>query len=211
MQNLPFIQWCLAHLNYWSVTCLMTIESCFLPFPSEAVIPPATYMVASGRSDMSFFGVAVCATIGVMLGAYINYFLALWLGRPIIYAFAKSRLGHLCLIDEKKLEKAEEYFCRHGMLATMVGRLVPAVRQLISIPAGLSRMNLVRFGLYTLAGATMWNAVLMGLGVWLAHIVPYEELSEAMDHYYLIIKWSMVAIGTLAVAYLIYIGVRYKK
>ncbi len=211
MQNLPFIAWCLQHLNYWVITALMAIESSLVPFPSEIVMPPAAYMAATGQSGQSVVVVVLCGTLGAMIGAFINYFLALWLGRPIVYAFANSRLGHICLIDAEKVEKAEQYFVHHGMLATLVGRLVPAVRQLISIPAGLARMDVWRFALYTFIGAALWNTILATFGWWLAGIVPYEQLDETVAHYYVIIKWTMIAIGIAAVLYLIYIGTKEKR
>ncbi len=206
MQNLPLIVWCLQHLNYWVITCLMAIESSFIPFPSEIVLPPAAYLAATGQSGQSVLMVALCGTAGAMVGAFINYFLARWLGRPIVYAFADSRLGHLCLIDARKVEAAEQYFVRHGMLATLVGRLVPAVRQLISIPAGLARMGVGRFALYTFIGAALWNAILSAFGWWLAGMVSYDELSAAVDHYYIIIKWAMLALGVVAVLYLVWVA-----
>ncbi len=211
MQNLPFIAWCLNHLNYWVVVVLMAIESSFIPFPSEIVIPPAAYIAASGQGDMNVVLVVVAGTLGAIIGAFVNYYLSRWLGRPIVYAFANSRLGHICLIDAEKVRKAEHYFVNHGMLATLVGRLVPAVRQLISIPAGLARMNVGRFALYTFAGATLWNTILAIFGYWLESIVPYDELDATVAHYYVIIKWAMTAVGIAAVLYLVYKGVKGKE
>ena len=147
MESVAFIQWCLDHLNYATITLLMTIESSFIPFPSEVVVPPAAYMAAV-NSEMNILLVVLFATLGADLGALINYFLAKWLGRPIVYKFANSRIGHMCLIDEAKVQHAEEYFDKHGALSTFIGRLIPAVRQLISIPAGLARMKLGTFIFY---------------------------------------------------------------
>ena len=147
MESVAFIQWCLDHLNYWTITLLMAIESSFIPFPSEVVVPPAAYKAAvSGEMNVflvvlfatidgmllliSFCGFALFATIGANIGALINYYLAKWLGRPIIYKFANSRFGHMCLIDEAKVQNAEVYFEKHGALSTFIGRLIPAVRQL---------------------------------------------------------------------------------
>ncbi len=114
----------------------MTIESSFIPFPSEVIIPPAAYKAAV-NDELNIYLVVLFATIGADIGALINYYLAKWLGRPIIYKFANSRIGHMCLIDEAKVQHAESYFDKHGALSTFIGRLIPAVRQLISIPAGL--------------------------------------------------------------------------
>ena len=122
------------------VFVFMVIESSFIPFPSEVVVPPAAYLAVQ-RGDMNVFMVVLVATAGAVVGALINYVIALLIGRPIVYAFANSRFGHACLIDKEKVEKAEKYFDRHGAVSTFIGRLIPAVRQLISIPAGLARMN----------------------------------------------------------------------
>ena len=101
MESIPFIAWCLGHLNYWVITLLMAIESSFIPFPSEVVIPPAAYMAAA-TGEMNLWLIILCATLGALIGATVNYVLALYLGRPIIYRFANSKLGHLCLIDEER-------------------------------------------------------------------------------------------------------------
>lgn len=121
MESVAFIQWCLDHLNYWTITLLMTIESSFIPFPSEVVIPPAAYKAAV-NDELNIYLVVLCATIGANIGALINYYLAKWLGRPIIYKFANSRIGHMCLIDEAKVRNAEVYFDKHGALSTFIGR-----------------------------------------------------------------------------------------
>ena len=126
MESVAFIQWCLEHLNYWTITLLMTIESSFIPFPSEVIIPPAAYKAAV-NDELNIYLVVLFATIGADIGALINYYLAKWLGRPIIYKFANSRIGHMCLIDEAKVQHAESYFDKHGALSTFIGRLIPAV------------------------------------------------------------------------------------
>ena len=175
------INWCLEHLNYWTVTLLMTIESSFIPFPSEIVVPPAAYKAADG--ELNVWLVILFATMGSVIGALINYFLALWLGKPIVYKFANSRLGHLCLIDQEKIEKAEQFFNKHGVIATFIGRLVTVVRQLISIPAGLAKMNIGKFVAYTALGAGIWNAILAALGWYLESVIPYEELDSTITEY----------------------------
>ena len=142
----------LDNLNYGWIILFMAIESSFIPFPSEVVMIPAAYM-ASETGEMSYPMIIVCGTIGALIGALINYGLAYFLGRPIVYAFANSRFGHFCLIDEEKVKKAEDYFDRHGAVSTLIGRMIPAIRQLISIPAGLAKMNLLPFILYTCIGA----------------------------------------------------------
>ncbi len=168
--------WYSAHMNYASITALMTIESSFIPFPSEVVIPPAVYVAASPESALCVTGnylldvllIVLFGTMGAMLGAIINYGLAVWLGRLIIYKFADSRLGHLCLLSSEKVQKAEAYFNEHGKVSTFVGRLIPGIRQLISIPAGLAKMHFGQFLLYTFLGAFIWNSILALLG-YVAH------------------------------------------
>lgn len=184
------------HASYGFVFLFMVIESSFIPFPSEVVVPPAAYLAVS-RGDMNLFVVVLCATAGAMVGAFINYLLALWIGRPIVYQFANSRFGHACLITPEKVEKAEAYFDKHGAVSTFVGRLIPAIRQLISIPAGLSRMNVWSFLVFTALGAMVWNVVLASLGYWLAKTVPYDELFMAVEKYngYLTIAGVVLAAG----------------
>ena len=204
MESIPFIAWCLKHLNYWVVMLLMTIESSFIPFPSEVVVPPAAYMCAT-TGEQNVFLIVVAATAGACIGALINYGLALWLGRPLVYRFANSRLGHMCLIDEEKVQHAERYFDEHGALDTFVGRLVPAVRQLISIPAGLARMGLKRFLLYTFLGAGLWNSILAAMGWYIGHNYS-GQLDEKVAEYSGEVKIAMLVVGVLAVGYLIYKG-----
>ena len=199
MESVAFIQWCLDHLNYWTITLLMAIESSFIPFPSEVVVPPAAYKAASGNSDLNVYLVVLFATLGANIGALINYYLAYFVGRPIVYKFANSRFGHRCLI-------AEAYFEKHGALSTFVGRLIPAVRQLISIPAGLSKMKLSTFLLYTSLGAGIWNAILAGIGYYLQSIVPEDQLMATVKEYSHELGYIFIGVGVLIVAYLIYKG-----
>lgn len=166
------ITWYLAHMNYASITALMTIESSFIPFPSEVVIPPAAFLAGDPESVLCVTGtypvdvlfVVLFGTLGAMLGAVINYLLSMWLGRAIVYKFADSKFGHLCLINREKVEKAERYFNDHGKISTFVGRLIPGIRQLISIPAGLSKMPFGPFLLFTFLGALVWNSILAVIG-----------------------------------------------
>ena len=206
------IQFCLDHLNYWTVMLFMTIESSFIPFPSEAVVPPAAWKAAVS-GDMNVVLVVVFATLGALIGALINYYLAVWLGRPIVYGFANSRVGHMCLIDEAKVQKAERYFDEHGAVSTFVGRLVPAVRQLISIPAGLARMSLGRFVLYTSLGAGVWNAILAALGYYMSTIPGLQTEEAVMDkvkEYSSEIGIVFIAVAVFVVAYLAYKGMKKK-
>ena len=206
MESFEFIEWCLENLNYGTITLLMAIESSFIPFPSEVIVPPAAYKAACG--EMNIWLVVFFSTLGAMIGAFVNYYLALWLGKPVIYKFANSRLGHMCLIDEQKVIKSEAFFNRHGVLATLIGRLVPAVRQLISIPAGLARMNIGKFALYTAIGAGLWNSILAAMGYYLQSVVPEDQLLETVNIYSKEIGYGMLAVFAIIVAVLIYKGVK---
>lgn len=205
-----FFQWFVENANYLFVFVFMTIESSFIPFPSEVVVPPAAYLACTG-TDMNFGLVIVFATMGALTGAFINYYLALWIGRPIVYRFANSRLGHACLIDQAKVEKAEAYFEKKGAISTFVGRLIPAVRQLISIPAGLARMNIGVFALFTTLGAGIWNIILAGLGYWLSLHVSREELFDAIEKYNSYLTYAGYAIGVFCVAYILWNAFKTKK
>ena len=199
---------CLENLNYTTVTTFMAIESSFIPFPSEAVVPPAAWKAAV-TGEMNVFLVVLFATLGAIIGAMFNYFLALWLGRPIVYKFANSRFGHMCLIDEEKVKYAEEYFDKHGAISTIIGRLVPAVRQLISIPAGLARMGLGRFLLYTTLGAGAWNIILAILGYYMSKIPGMDSeaaVMAAVKEHSTIIGYAFIALAAFIVGFLIYKG-----
>ena len=206
MQSIPFIAWCLEHLNYWVIMLLMAIESSFIPFPSEVVVPPAAYKAAT-TGELNVFLVVFFATVGAVIGALVNYFLALYLGRPLVYRFAESRIGHMCLIDREKVEKAERYFDEYGAVGTFFGRLVPAVRQLISIPAGLARMGLGRFMFYTMLGAGIWNSILAGMGWYIGHYYS-GQLDEKVAQYRGELKIVMLGLGVAVVAYFIYKGMK---
>lgn len=213
MESVAFIQWCLDNLNYWTITLLMAIESSFIPFPSEVVVPPAAWKAASDNS-MSVYLVVFFATLGADLGAMINYFLAKWLGRPIIYRFANSRIGHMCLVNEEKVRIAEEYFDKHGAASTFFGRLITVVRQLISIPAGLARMHIGKFILFTTLGAGIWNSILALLGYYMSKIPGIENEEQLMSQvtkYSHEIGYTFLAIAVCVVAYLIYKGVKKNK
>jgi membrane protein DedA with SNARE-associated domain len=183
--------WYMANLNYFTVGLLMVIESTFIPFPSEAVIPFAAYRAAQG--ELNIFGVVIAGTIGALSGSLINYGLAYYLGRPIVYKFAGSRIGKLFLLSKEKVERAEQYFIKNGKASTFIGRLVPAVRQLISIPAGLAKMNLADFIMYTLAGAGIWNIILAIIGFY---------LYEVRDKIFPYLGHILVGVGLLFVLYL---------
>ena len=203
--------WVEAHLNYFWITVLMAIESSFIPFPSEVVVPPAAYFACTEGSNLNIYLVVVFATLGALIGALVNYYLAVWIGRPLVYKFANSRFGHMCLIDEAKVVKAEQYFDKHGAISTFIGRLIPAVRQLISIPAGLARMNLAKFVLYTSLGAGVWNIVLASLGYWLSTFIPKDQLYVQIEHYNQYLTYFGYGIGVVVVLFILYNAFKKKK
>ena len=213
MDTAGLFLWILNNLSYWVVVAFMAIESSFIPFPSEVVVPPAAWKALDPDSGMSFVLVILFATLGADLGALINYYLAKWLGRPVVYRFADSRLGHMCLIDRAKVEKAEQFFRDHGAASTFFGRLVPAVRQLISIPAGLAGMNVGRFLIFTTLGAGAWNTVLALIG-W--GIYKYTDLKTTNDVYLQAVKYSheigyvLLALAVVVVGVLAYKGLKKK-
>ncbi|MCD8297662.1 MAG: DedA family protein [Prevotella sp.] len=203
MDSAELFRWILENLNYWVVTVFMAIESSFIPFPSEVVVPPAAWK-AMADDGMNIFLVVIFATIGANIGSLINYYLARWLGRPIIYKFADSRFGHICLIDRNKIENAERYFREHGAVSTFIGRLIPAVRQLISIPAGLAGMKIGKFILYTSLGAFLWNCVLSLIGYL---IYRFTDLKTTEAVYNLASKYSHEIGYTILVIVVVAIGI----
>lgn len=207
---LQIFQWFQAHLNYWTIMLLMTIESSFIPFPSEIVVPPAAYFAMQEGSNLNIYLVVLFATIGALFGAMINYYLALWVSRPIVYKFANSRIGHLCLLDAEKVENAERYFDKHGAVSTLIGRLIPAVRQLISIPAGLARMKFSTFALFTTLGAGIWNIILAALGYMLSLSVPQDELLAQIEYYNHYLSMAGYALFAFVIIFLAYKGLKKK-
>ncbi len=199
--------WYGENMNYWSITALMAIESSFIPFPSEIVIPPAVYVANHENSSLNVTDsytinvllIILFGTLGALIGAIINYALAIWLGRPIVYKFANSKIGHLFLLSSEKIQKAEEYFNEHGKISTFVGRLIPGIRQLISIPAGLARMNFWTFLGFTALGAGAWNIILALLG-YIAH--GQADLINQYSH-----ELSIIIIILFCIA-IIWLGIR---
>lgn len=154
------VQWLLdtiGIMGYPGIFLLMAMESSIIPVPSELIMPPAGYLAFQGK--MNIGAVILCGTLGSLAGAYANYFASHYLGRPLII-----RYGKYVLITPEKFERVERFFLRHGEISTFIGRLLPVVRHLISIPAGLSGMNHLRFSLYTLLGAGIWCSILTGIG-----------------------------------------------
>ena len=189
----------LSNLNYGTILFLMLIESTVIPFPSEVVVAPAAYHAAAGYQNV--FLVVLFATIGADLGAAINYAAAYYLGRPLIYKFARSRWGKMCLLNEEKVERSEKYFADHGVVATLTVRLLPVIRQLISVPAGLAKMHFGKFILYTTIGAGVWNTILAALGWYLHSIVPEAQLQSKIDEYSEYIKIVIIALFLIVVAF----------
>ena len=198
----------LSHLNYVTIYFLMLLESTVVPVPSELVVSPAAYHAAGGA--LNVWIVILVATLGADCGATINYVAGYYLGRPIIYKFANSKWGKMCLLNQEKVEKSEKYFDKHGMVATISGRLIPGIRHLISIPAGLAKMSFWRFLLYTTIGAGIWNMILAALGWWMYSFVPEEQLTMKLEEYGEYIKYAILALLAIVIVFAIvkYVGKR---
>jgi membrane protein DedA with SNARE-associated domain len=191
------LDWYMANMNYWTITILMAIESTFVPLPSELVLPPAAWLASQG--ELNLFLIILFATVGCCLGATINYVLSLTLGRTIIYGLADSKMARLFFINREKLEKAENYFIENGNTSTFVGRLVPGIRHLISIPAGLAKMDFKKFILYTFAGSMLWNTILSLLGYY------FGKNQELLMKHFHEMKWIALGVGVLFILYLVFL------
>lgn len=202
-------EWYKDNMTYTVIVVLMAIESSIIPLPSEVVVPPAAYFALQDGSGLNIYMVMVAATVGATLGALINYAVSMIIGRPIVYGFADSKVGHMLMLNSEKLENAENYFQKKGAISIFLGRLLPAVRHLISIPAGLSRMNVFTFTIFTLIGAAIWNVVLAGMGYLLYLAVPdANSLFDQLEHYNHYVK----AVGYgLIILIAIYIYIKVKK
>jgi len=195
------MNWLLSNLTYPNIFILMLLESTIVPVPSELVVAPAAYHAASGQ--LNVFLVILFATIGAGVGASINYAVALYVGRPVIYKFANSKWGKMCLLNEEKVKKSEQYFDNHGIAATLTGRLIPGIRHLISLPAGLARMNYWKFLAYTLIGAGAWHSILAALGWYLHTVVPEDQLETTIRQYNHYIVIGIIALVLLALLFLV--------
>ena len=162
---------------YPTIFFLMLLESTVVPVPSEFVVTPAAYHAASG--SLNVFLVILFATLGADIGASINYFVALYVGRPVIYKFANSKWGKMCLLNQEKVEKSEKYFDDHGIAATLTGRFVPVIRHLISIPAGLARMHYGKFLLFISEYAEYIKFAILGL---IVVAVVYFVIKRKLNH-----------------------------
>ena len=191
-------QWYKENMNYFSITFLMACESSILPVPSEMVIPPAVYVAMNPGSDMTILLIIVFGTLGALIGASFNYWMSLWLGRIVIYKFADSKAGRILMLSSEKIRKSEKFFNDHGKTSTFIGRLIPVVRHLISIPAGLAKMNYFSFLLYTTLGAGLWNCILALMGY-------YAHDNQAMiNQYSHEISYVFVVIGFVLLGALVY-------
>lgn len=199
-----FISSLLSQLNYGYIFLLMLLESTVIPVPSELVVAPAAYYAANG--NLNVWLVILFSTLGAAIGASINYLAGYYLGRPIIYKFANSKWGRACLLTQNKVEKSEKYFDTHGMVATITGRLVPGIRHLISIPAGLAKMSYWKFLLYTIIGAAIWHSILAALGYYMHSFVPENQLNNKIEEYGEYIK---IVILILVIAALLYITIKW--
>lgn len=202
-----FFTWFCENANYLFVFIFMAIESSFIPFPSELVVPPAAYLALQDGASMNIYLVILFATFGALIGAFINYHLAIWLGRPLVYKFANSRLGNICLLDQSKVEKAEVYFDKHGVISTFIGRLIPGIRQLISIPAGLARMSIFKFSIFTTLGALVWNIALATIGYILTTIPGIETTKDLLlkvEEYNHYLTYAGFAIGGICVVFILW-------
>lgn len=193
--------WYMENMNYFTITLFMAIESTVIPFPSEIIVPPAAFKAAQG--ELNIYLVVVFATLGALIGSCFNYFMALWIGRKAIYAFARTRFGRMCLVEPKSVAKAENFFVKNGNISTFIGRLVPGIRHLISIPAGLAKMPLKNFIIYTSIGAMIWNVILAVVG----YFIP----QELVENYFHEISYSLLGLGILFGLYLLYKGFIQKR
>lgn len=197
-------EWYKVNTNYFSITALMACESSILPLPSEVVIPPAVYIALEPDSRLNIILIILFGTLGAMIGASFNYFMSMWLGRFVIYKFADSKMGKILMLSSAKIQKAEAFFNDHGKTSTFIGRLIPVIRHLISIPAGLAKMNYFNFLLYTALGAGLWNCVLALMG-YLAH--GQQEMINKYSHE---LSYVFIGIGVILLGWLI-VKTTYKK
>lgn len=175
----------IGSLGYLGIFLLMFLESTFFPFPSEVIMIPAGYLAYQG--EMNLYMIIIVGIFGSVAGALLNYYLAIHFGRVFILKY-----GKYFFITEETLNKLETFFIKHGELSTFNGRLIPGIRQLISLPAGLARMNLTRFSFYTALGAGIWVIVLVAVGYLVGS--SQELISEYMKSATLIALVSVVLI-----------------
>jgi len=188
-------------LGYLGIVILMAIESSFIPFPSEIIIPPAAYLASKG--EMNIILVVAFGTLGSLIGALFNYYFAYFLGRLAVYKFAKTKFATFILLNEENIKKSEALFKKYGNISTFIGRLIIAVRQLISLPAGFVKMPLLPFLLFTLLGSLTWIIILAALGYY------WGENSDVLKNYYNEI--SYILLGLLFAGIMVLISKKYLK
>ncbi len=192
-----------GQLNYVNITILMAIESSFIPFPSEIVIPPAAFLASQGK--LNVFLVVLTGVLGSLIGAIFNYYFAYFLGRPVIYKFANSKIGKMLLLSENSIKKSEDYFNKNGVASTLIGRLIPGIRQLISLPAGLAKMNMPSFLFFTFIGSLLWNSILAVLGYFIG------ANKDLLTKYYKEISMILLISGVIILAIILIVKNRKKK
>jgi len=197
------LDWYMEHVTYWTITLMMAIESTFIPLPSEIVIPPAAYKAANG--ELNIFLVIFFGTLGALIGALFNYYFAKFLGKRLLMQFAKTRIARMMMVNTETIEKSERYFVKHGKISTLIGRLVPGIRHLISLPAGLANMNLKDFILYTVIGAMSWNIILAMMGYF------FYTQEELLKKYFGHITIGLLLLGAGYASYLVYKAIKNKK
>ncbi|MBU1151850.1 DedA family protein [Patescibacteria group bacterium] len=188
-------------LGHFGVFLLMAIESSFIPFPSEVVVLPAAYLASNG--EMSVWLIVLAGVLGSLTGASLNYVLARYLGRSVVYGLAKKNFMKYLLVTHRKLEHAEEFFLKYGRISTFLGRLLPAIRQLISIPAGFSKMPFWSFILFTALGSGLWVIVLTFLGYY------FGANQDLLAEHYRSLKFIFGGFVVLVVA--VFLGLRYLR
>jgi len=201
-----FFHWALdvtQGLGYLGVGILMMIESSILPLPSEVVIPPAAFLASQGKMNLGL--IILVGTLGSVVGALINYSFSRFLGRLVVYKLAATQWARFLLITPEKIKSAEDYFSKNSRSATFLGRLIPVVRHLISIPAGFSKMPLVPFISYTALGAFVWVSILAALGYFVG------ENRDLLLEYYREIYWGLLGLGIIWLGYKIRLGWRKRQ
>jgi membrane protein DedA with SNARE-associated domain len=188
----------ISNLGYTGIFIGMLIESSFIPFPSEIIMIPAGYLIWKG--EMNAWSVILTGTLGALSGAFINYYLAKTLGRQVL-----TKFGSYFFISENSFLKAENFFHKHGSFSTLVGRLLPGIRQLISIPAGLFNMNIVSFTILTTIGSICWISILVIIGFFLG------QNKEAITTYLPLIKLSVILICVILIGGYIIYNYKFKK
>jgi membrane protein DedA with SNARE-associated domain len=182
----------IGSMGYIGIFLLMAMESSIVPIPSEIIMPPAGYLVHQGEMDMTI--VILSGTLGSLFGAYLNYFAARYLGRPLLIKY-----GRYFLMKEEHFRRVEDYFANHGEISTFIGRLLPVIRHLISLPAGLAGMSHIKFSLYTLLGAFIWVSILTWIGYFLGQ---NEELIKQYSHQVIIDVLAACAVLVAAYVFL---------